>query len=78
MSTVAMSLKLTDTIGLFRGEGEDFSEWIKKLHLVLTLKGTTDFGSVLPLFLSGQAFSIFDTLDQKDKKNYSDVIEMSF
>ena len=73
MSTAAISLKLTDTIGLFRGEGEDFSEWIKKFELVLTLQGTTDFGSVLPLFLSGQAFSVFDTLDQKDKKNYKIV-----
>lgn len=71
-AAATLSVKLADMIGQFRGGG-DFGEWLKKFELVLTLQGTSDFVSVLPLFLSGEAFSVYDSLEEKNKKDYKIV-----
>ena len=69
MATSSLTVKFTDMIGQFRGS-EDFSEWLKKFELVLTLQGLSDFEKVLPLFLTGEAFAVFDGLEEKEKKDY--------
>lgn len=67
-----ISTKMSDVVGQFRGEG-DFSEWLKKFELVLDLQGITEAEKVLPLFLTGEAFSVYDGLKEKDKKDYSEL-----
>lgn len=66
----SVSLKYSDIIKQFDGEG-DFSEWIKKLELVAQLQKVKDLVSFLPLFLSGGAFAVYDSLDNGTKADYN-------
>ena len=69
-ATSVVSVKFSDMVGQFRGN-EDFSEWLKKFELVLTLQGmTSSFEKVLPLFLTGEAFAVYDGLTDKEKNDY--------
>lgn len=63
------AVKLTDIIGRFDGRS-DFSEWIKRFELVADLQGITKLESFLPLFLIGDAYSLYESLNDADKKKY--------
>lgn len=67
-----LSVRLTDLVGRYDGR-EDFSEWIKKFELVMQRQALTDLETVLPLFLSGDAFAVFDALESADKKSYGKI-----
>lgn len=60
------NVKLTDIVRLYDGS-TDFDEWKKKFELVANLHGVEDLASTLPLFLTGDAFAVFDGLDAKEK-----------
>lgn len=63
------SVRFSDLIKQYDGNG-DFSEWLKKLELVCKLQKVKDLESVIPLFLSGGAFAVYDGLSEDVKKNY--------
>jgi hypothetical protein len=67
---MAVSFKCSDMIKQFDGEG-DFSEWIRKLELVSKLQNISELDKFLPLFLSGGAFAVYESLDEKVKSEYS-------
>ena len=67
-----MSVKCSDLVRQFDGAG-DFMEWIQKLELVAKLQNIKDLTSFLPLFLSGSAFAVYQSLPQTDKDDYTIV-----
>lgn len=62
-------VKFSDLIKQYDGSG-DFSEWLKKLELVCKLQKVKDLQTVLPLFLAGGAFSVYDGLTENVKSDY--------
>ena len=68
----AMSIKYTDIIKQFEGN-EDFSEWIRKLELVAKLQNVKELEKFLPLFLSGGAFSVYESLEDRVKMDYKQL-----
>lgn len=62
-------VKFSELIKQFDGSG-DFSEWLKKLELVCKLQRVKDLQTVLPLFLSGGAFAVYDGLSENVKSDY--------
>lgn len=61
------SLKLTDIVSKFDGTGE-LDTWLAKLKLGAELKEVNDIGKILPLFLEGRAFHVYQQLSEDDKK----------
>lgn len=70
-----MSLKCSDLIRQYDGTG-DFLEWVQKLELVAQLQKIKDLHQFLPLFLSGGAFSVYQSISQADKDDY-DLVKRS-
>ena len=68
-----MSLKITDVLSRF-GKEPDVSIWISQAHLAKDLLKLEDLAVIIPLFLDGFAFAIYDQLSAEDKKS-SDRIE---
>ena len=62
-------LKLSDLIPLFSGDS-DFNEWIRKVELIADLQKVRDWEKFVPLFLSGGAFSVYESLSDADKTDY--------
>jgi len=68
-----MSLKVTDVLNRFNGNG-DVSVWLKQAHLAKSLLKLKDLAVVIPLFLDGPAFAVYDQLSI-DEKQDADSIE---
>ena len=67
-------VKLSDLVTQFDGTG-DFAEWVQKLELVAKLQKVDDVASLLPLFLSGGAFAVYQGLDGSVKGDYGALKE---
>lgn len=68
-----MATKISsDMIRPFTGEG-DVVAFIKKVKLVAKLKKLTDLASFLPLYLEGDALSVYLEMDEKDQENADKV-----
>ncbi len=67
-----MSDEMKYMIKEFNGQG-DVSTWIKKVKLVATTKKITDLASVLPLYLDGPAFAVFDQMKEEKKKDAQEI-----
>lgn len=63
-------VRVSDLISIFSGVG-DFNEWIRKVELVAKLQEVEDLQNFVPLFLSGGAFSVYESLSDADKKDYA-------
>ena len=63
----AMAEQVTDMVKVFDGTNGDVSNWIKKVKLVAKLKKVTELASFLPLYLDGDAFEVFDQMNEEDK-----------
>lgn len=70
MASTAISVKFGDIIRQYDGQG-DFSEWLRKLELVAELQGVTNVEKFLPLFLSGGAFSVYESLEDDVRKDFA-------
>ena len=51
----------------FDGSG-DVATWLKKLKLVALLKKVEDVASLIPLYLDGAAFAVYDQMEEGKKK----------
>ncbi len=60
-------IHLSDVIRPFSG-GTEVLQWIEKLEIVAALREIADVAKLLPLFLEGPAFAVYQEL-HKDKKN---------
>ena len=60
----------TDMVKTYSGDG-DIVAWLEKAKLVASLSGITDLHSFLPLFLEGNALSIYLEMSDDDKKSAS-------
>ena len=68
-------IKLHDVIKRFGGRvGEDVAVWFRQVKLVAKLRKIKDLAVVLPLFLDGAAFAVYEQLEDVDKEN-ADKIE---
>ena len=70
-----MSLKVTDVLNRFNGDG-DVSIWLKQAHLAKSLLKLKDLAVVIPLFLDGPAFAVYDQLKEEEKRD-ADKIELA-
>lgn len=66
-------VRITDIITKYDGSG-DLETWFEKLKLGAKLKGIDDIGTLLPLFLEGPAFRLFQHLPDGDKASHESVI----
>ena len=64
-----MSLKFGNLIKEFDGK-EDFAEWIRKVELVAELQEIENKQKFVPLFLTGGAFAVYESLDAGVKGDY--------
>lgn len=66
----AMDVRL---IPEFDGSNASVEEWLDKTELVCQLRGVTDVQTVVPLRLTGGAFSVYQQLKPEEKLQYSAV-----
>ena len=59
----------------FDGASQDVAEWIDKLELVCRLKGVESQENVIPLRLTGGAFSVYQQLADDCKKDAKKIKE---
>lgn len=58
-------IRLHDVVKRFGGGGEeDVAVWLRQLKLVAKLRNIEDLATVLPLFLDGPAFAVYEQLDE--------------
>lgn len=67
-------IKMHDVVTCYDGSG-DVIGWIEKLKLVAKLQGVNDLSDIIPLFLQGQAFSVYQHMSNDDKSNACKVEE---
>ena len=67
-----MSLKVTNVLNRYRGEG-DVSVWLKQAQLAKSLLKLKDLAVVIPLFLDGPAFTVYDQLSDEDKADATKI-----
>ena len=61
-----MSLRVTDALNKHSGDG-DVTVWLKQAHLAKSLLKSKDLAVVIPLFLDGPAFAVYDQLSDAEK-----------
>lgn len=66
---MASSVKVTDLVRQFDGNG-DIVEWLNKFELVVSLRDIKDSHTVVPLFLEGSAFAVYNELSESSKKSF--------
>lgn len=70
--SLTMDLRL---IPEFDGTSQEVVEWLGKLELVCKLRGFTELHTVVPLRLTGGAFSVYQQLTSSDKEEYTKIKE---
>lgn len=72
IAAIMSTPRLNDLIQQYDGP-TDFAEWVRKLELVAKLQKISNLEDFLPLFLSGKAFSVYDSLSDGDKADYESL-----
>ena len=70
MASSALDMRL---IPEFDGGNASVEEWLDKTELVCQLRGVSDIQTVVPLRLTGGAFSVYQQLKPEEKLQYSAV-----
>ena len=61
---------LRESLRCFSGNrGEDISVWLKKIKLVAKIKKIDDIANLIPLYLEGPAFAVFDQMSARSKES---------
>lgn len=66
------TVKFSDVVKKFDGTG-DVSKWLEKIELVAKLQKIDDVASMIPLFLDGSAFDVYQQLCDTDKQSVESV-----
>ncbi|QQP53452.1 Uncharacterized protein FKW44_005946 [Caligus rogercresseyi] len=61
------TLKIRDVIPKFGGSS-DVSVWIKQVDIAKDLLGLDDLSRIIPLFLEGNAFAVYDQLSEEGRR----------
>jgi hypothetical protein len=69
------NLKVSDLLRAFNGEG-DVIQWLTKIELVAELKGAKDLSQLLPLFLEGPAFAVYNEMSDVGKKSATEIVKV--
>lgn len=74
-SSTAVTVKDVDLrlIPEFDGTSQPVSEWLEKTELVCDLQGVTELKNVIPLRLTGGAFSVYQQLTVEQKQDYREI-----
>lgn len=56
-------------------DGSSVETWLRKIKLVVKLKGIKELHNFLPLYLEGAAFAVYDQLSDKDKEDGTKIEE---
>ena len=67
-----MSLRVTDVLNKYSGDG-DVTVWLKQAHLAKNLLKLKDLAVVIPLFLDGPAFAVYDQLSDPEKQDANKI-----
>ena len=67
-----MNLRVTDVLNKFSGDG-DVTVWLKQAHLAKSLLKLKDLAVVIPLFLDGPAFAVYDQLSDAEKQDANKI-----
>lgn len=68
------SLKIADVVKAYNGDG-DVTAWVRKLKLAATTtQQIKELASIIPMFLEGPAFAVYEQMDEKLKTD-ADAIE---
>ena len=67
-----MSLRVTDVLNKYSGDG-DVTVWLKQAHLAWSLLKLKDLAVVIPLFLDGPAFAVYDQLSDAGKQDANKI-----
>lgn len=71
---IAAMDNMRESLKCFSGDGgEDISIWLKKVNLVAKIKKIEDVVSLIPLYLEGAAFAVYDQMAEDKKMNKDDV-----
>jgi len=65
-------MKANKLISNYVGEG-DVVVWLEKFKLVVKLQKIEDAGVIVPLFLEGPAFAVYNQMAEKDKVNFEAI-----
>lgn len=57
----------------FDGGSQRVEEWLEKAELTCRLQGVSELHTVLPLRLTGGAFSVYQQLGEKEKDDYKEI-----
>lgn len=66
------NIKLHDVVKPYNGEG-DICEWLKKLKLVSNMLKIRELENLMPLFLEGPAFAVYEQMKECDKSDADKV-----
>lgn len=67
-------LKLSEVISRFTGEdGADIVTWVKKFQMVAQAKELGDIATLMPLFLDGSAYAVYEEMAPGDKKSVDKI-----
>jgi hypothetical protein len=67
---MSVSVKCSEVIQPYNGE-TDCAEWLRKVELVAKLQSIENLEKFVPLFLTGGAFAVYESLSDEQKDNYS-------
>lgn len=74
ISALRMSVRLESVVKVYSGkEDGSFDGWCSKFELVAKLQKLDELQNVLPLFLGGSAFQIYDEMKEVDKKDFKKI-----
>ena len=80
VASMARSLKLSDVVPKFTGDGEDVEMWLDRLHLAIEINSTgtaeektAELVRVLPLFLDKAAYATWKQLSVEDKTDLTKI-----
>jgi len=67
-----VNVRLADALAQFDGTG-NLTEWLQKLERVAKLQKITKLADLLPLFLTGGAYAVYEGIPESDKEDYDKV-----
>ena len=67
------SMDTMQPVRAFNGTNCDVGEWLEKMKLVAKLKKIQDVSTLLPLYLEGPAFAVYNQLSSTDKAKSTSI-----
>ena len=69
---MAKNIKITDVVMKFSGEN-NINAWFDRLKCVSELQGISDLAPIIPMFLDGPAFDVYEQMSPEEKKDGKEI-----